>query len=70
MTTGTTRLTDHERRTIARARELLEADDPADLGELIGEQDPDHVYPVAFGYTRELLGELAAIVERLGGDGA
>jgi hypothetical protein len=72
MTTGASPgLTDHDRRTIARARTLIDVAlrdvDPDALGELVGEPYPDLVYPAAFGMARSLLRQLVDLAERLGG---
>ena len=79
MTTTTTHLTDYDRYVLAKARELAAGDDgtaealrahltPAGI---IKPADPDEMlYPIAYGNAKWLLGELAALAGRLGGDGA
>ena len=64
--TASNSLTDAERRMIARARNLSGA---ADLEEIRrAAADPEiGSYAEAFGAARYLLGELAAIIDRLGG---
>ncbi len=63
------RLTDHERRVIADARQLAGLHGTDALSAHTGTTNPDLVYPVAFGQAAWLLGEVAAIAERLGGAG-
>ena len=74
MTTTTTRLTDHERRTIAQVRALRAASMDGELREYLTAnallKPGDDMYPMAFGAALYLLDEVAAIAERLGGDGA
>jgi len=67
-------LTDRERRVIAEARQLAALDGSDAIREhltpagIIKPSDGDEmVYPIAYGNARWLLGELAAIAERLGG---
>lgn len=66
MTTETTALTSADRRIITKARALAES---AGLEAVRGAAaDPGiDTYAEAFGVARYLLGELAAIIERLGG---
>jgi hypothetical protein len=56
-------LSDLDRDTIDRARELAEVNGPA-VRERTGETDAGMAYAVAFGEARHLLGELVAIIER------
>lgn len=60
-----TLITDADRRLAIRARELEAA---RDIQEHTGEADIHLAYIRAFGEARHLLGELAAIVDRLAGD--
>ena len=62
-----TRLTDRARSIIARAREIAEL--PADGNcAWAGEEDADFARGVVLGHAKHLLGELAAIAERLGAE--
>lgn len=70
-------LTDHDRKLIAEARELRTISDADTLrawltanGTMKAGEGDEMVYPLAYGNARYLLGELAAIAERLGGAGA
>ena len=69
MTTGTTRLTDHDRGDIARAREVA-ARSSASIREHVSDLEASMALAEAFGEARHLLGVLADLAERLGGDGA
>jgi hypothetical protein len=62
------RLTGMDRHIIARARKLaaVPADSDANC-EFTGEADADHARALMLGEAKHLLGELAAIAERLGG---
>jgi hypothetical protein len=68
---GTSRLTDHDRHVIAKARDLAELRTTALLTERFpGWGDSTAaVYAEAFGIARWLLDELAGIAERAGGEG-
>jgi prevent-host-death family protein len=64
-----TRLTDHDRRLVARALEL--AGTPPDGNRAFtGNDDHDHAAFEALGHAKHLLGELAAIITRLDGHAA
>ena len=63
-------LTSHDRRIIARARELAAVCGEDALGAYVGAGHPDLIYPAAFGAATPLLVELADRLEELGGDGA
>ena len=69
MTTTTTRLTDEDRRVIARYRRLraMSPDQICDADRMPQNTD---AYAYAFGRVSAMADELAAIAERLGGDGA
>jgi hypothetical protein len=57
------RLTDHDRDLIARARKLAVA---RDIREHTGEADNGMAYAVALGEAKHLLAELAGRLEQLG----
>ena len=65
-TTTTTRLTDTDRRTIAKARELTQVR-TATVCEFTGEEELDDAYVIAFGRAQFEIGQLLDIIERLGG---
>lgn len=65
-----TGLTGYDRRTLAKARQVAEAQDLEALREVVEADDgrPDTlVYAKAFGLAQYLLRELAGMVERLAG---
>jgi len=64
--TATDRLTDHDRRIIARARQLAESSGLEGVRSAAGDREID-TYAEAFGVAQYLLAELAAIIDRLGG---
>jgi hypothetical protein len=63
----TARLTDTDRRAIARARELAALGGPG-VRECYGPDDPLVAYSRALGAAQVWLAELAAIAERLDGE--
>jgi hypothetical protein len=60
-------LTDADRATIARARELAQLGSINAVREHTGLDDSANAYASAFGAAQWLLAELVAIAERLGG---
>ena len=77
MTTATTRLTGHDRRTIALARDLAGFRDSdmlrlhlAASGIMTPSDRADDTHAFAFGAAQSLLRLLADLAERLGGDDA
>jgi hypothetical protein len=67
------RITDADRRLVTRARELAAARDAGALRVIAGSRpgtDNAMVYGEALGVAQYLLGELAAVIARLGGGGA
>ena len=64
-----TKLTDADRALISRARLLAVVPSDSDANrEFAGEADADHARALMLGEAKFLLGELAAIAERLDGD--
>ena len=60
------RLTDSDRRIIAKARELAAVASNSDANcEYAGETDADHARAVLLGAAKWLLAEVSAIAERL-----
>lgn len=68
VTGDATRLTDHDRRTIAQARELAALRHVSAVKKHTAETDILLAYVNALGEAQYLLGELAAALERLSGD--
>lgn len=71
--TNETSLTDHERKIIARARELATTKGSAELrvllaGDITPSTPDDTVHPIAFGVAQFYLAELADLAERLAGE--
>jgi hypothetical protein len=65
---GSASLTDADRRIIAQARELASLRTGAAIDQRFpGWDSPGAAYAEAFGVSRHLLTELAAIAERVGG---
>ena len=69
MTTATTRLTDVDRRIIAQSRELAALGGLDAIRKHAGQDDTAAALASVFGAAQFLLGDLAAIVERLGDTG-
>jgi hypothetical protein len=62
------RLTAEDRYLIARARKLAAVPADSDANrEFTGETDADHARALMLGEAKHLLGELAAVAERLAG---
>lgn len=67
--TGTSRLTGTDRLMIAKAREVAALTSGGAMLERYGETDHDMARAAALGEAQFLLGELAAIIDRLDGRG-
>ena len=63
-------LTDHDRKIIAQAREIAGLRFAQAFCERAGVDDSDMARAVTLGEAQVYLDELAALAERLGGDGA
>jgi hypothetical protein len=62
-------MSEHDKLTVARARELAAVNRLDALRERYGTSDTLAALGDQWGESSHLLGELAAIIERLGGDG-
>ena len=67
--TGTDRLTEYDRRTIAEASKLAGLSGPDAVREYTGDPDPLMAYAVAFGRAQHHLRDLLAIIDRDDGHG-